>query len=137
MHELFEREDAGVKMVEFYRGIDFRKTTRSPDFSSSRAQYIEMILARKEILSKLSLEERSEFKSFCVNSLVERSNMYTDEINGLTLFNIIVHISNMDDLRFNKFVKEDEKLNMLINEGQGFYSDRDIADIADFLDLYR
>jgi hypothetical protein len=115
--ELFLRDDAGQKLLALYQGIDQSKAVHPSNPGIFRMRFIDYLLAQEEILTKLSVDERSFLQATCVRNMVERVEKYDGELPIDSVFLIIVRISYMDNPEFTAYAKEHSKTMCFINEG--------------------
>jgi len=103
--ELFTRQDAGVKMLTFYQGLDYDEVVESKDNPYILfVRRIEYLITQKEILSKLSIEQRASLKATCVNSYNGRYEKYAGMFRPDALLLILTQITYMDDHVFAEYV---------------------------------
>ena len=134
--ELFKREDAGRKLLEKYRGIDYEEVVNSQDSYALRMRYIEYIMSQEEILTKLSVDERNELKDICVKNAVERYEKYREQLPLDSVLLLIARISNMDNPAFSDYVKENEKIQSFIIDGMLVsFSEEEFNDFMSFVNI--
>ena len=134
--ELFQREDAGRKLLALYQGIDQSKAVRSSELPYFRTMYMEYLLAQDEILTKLSIEERSALQTACIRKVSERMQKYDDQFPTESGLLIIARISYMDDPVFTAYVKEHGHIMLLVNTGiMPQLNETELAEFKDAIDI--
>ena len=113
--ELFQREDAGQKLLALYRGIDQGEAVSSSDSYILRMRYIEFLLAQNEVLTKLSVEERNVLQTACIHNVNERVQKYYEQLPLDSPIFLIARISYMDNSVFIAYAEEHSEIMFFLN----------------------
>lgn len=76
LQALTEREDAGAVVLSYYENIDIKDWKKEEKSYATKMRYLEYILGQKEVLQRLSVEERTGLFELCRENLSERKKKY-------------------------------------------------------------